>query len=300
MVEAHPEPRATRHPEGDVGDVDPLAIRHLRRVARAIARFWEGGVGPSHNDLDEVFGDFGILEHITGASKRERVAEAIRFSTADLRPHLAIELIALLRQRDMLDPENEHFPGDAAVDELRDSLGHLGLRLDDEKGQTDLVSFVGDHLQGVRDLPAVREHIERIQRAVGYKDASLVVGSAKELIETTTKVVLTETGTEFDPNEDLAWLNKQALTALGLHKNSVMRGDDVGTTTASILGSLSQIALRVNDFRNADGTGHGRTEPSNIRLTDRHARMAAGAAAVYCTMLLDTLDDTATPWQEQQ
>ncbi|MDT3441639.1 hypothetical protein [Pseudofrankia sp. BMG5.37] len=66
------------------------------------------------------------------------------------------------------------------------------------------------------ELPsAIREHLDRIQRPV-IDDPALAIGSAKELIESTAKVVLTERGLLVDEKADVPALIRQAQQALGL------------------------------------------------------------------------------------
>jgi len=60
------------------------------------------------------------------------------------------------------------------------------------------------------------EHLERIRRAAD-DDPALAVGSAKELIESTAKVVLIERGLPVNDKDDLPALARAAQIALGLH-----------------------------------------------------------------------------------
>jgi hypothetical protein len=52
-----------------------------------------------------------------------------------------------------------------------------------------------------RGPSAIHEGFERIRRAIG-DDPALAIGSAKELIESTARVVLTERGQPFDDQSD--------------------------------------------------------------------------------------------------
>ena len=48
--------------------------------------------------------------------------------------------------------------------------------------------------EAMLDLPVVQEHVRRLQVALAHDDAALLLGSSKELIETTCKYVLREVG----------------------------------------------------------------------------------------------------------
>ena len=65
-----------------------------------------------------------------------------------------------------------------------------------------------------------------------------------------------------------------------------------------ILGGVLQIAIEIHELRNERGTGHGRTEVP-VNLTDRHGRLAAGAAHLVATLMFDTLDDDSAPWRRR-
>ena len=64
----------------------------------------------------------------------------------------------------------------------------------------------------------------------------------------------------------------------------------------NILGSLTKLAQGVTELRNKVGVGHGRESvPTWVR--PRHARLAAGAAQVWCQLVLETLEDPTAPWR---
>jgi abortive infection Abi-like protein len=86
---------------------------------------------------------------------------------------------------------------------------HQSLRRDDYQidEQTCQITPVGPQLSiesiaRQADPSDIREGFERIRRAIS-DDPALAVGSAKELIESTAKVVLTERGQPFDDKSDL-------------------------------------------------------------------------------------------------
>lgn len=143
----------------------------------------------------------------------------------------------------------------------------------------------------VKDLPdpeAIRHQLDRIQRAI-TDDPALAIGSAKELIEATAKVILTETGQPVDAKTDVPTLIKLAQQALNLHPSSVTAGPDGSGALKKILGSVSGIALGVAELRNRGfGTGHGASTPPT-GVEPRHAHLAVNAAFTWCHLMLDTL-----------
>ncbi len=97
------------------------------------------------------------------------------------------------------------------------SLRRDGYQVDEQTGH---ITPVGPQLSiesiaRLADPSAIGEGFERIRRAIS-DDPALAVGSAKELIESTAKVVLTERGQPFDDKSDLPKLARAAQLSLGL------------------------------------------------------------------------------------
>ena len=137
---------------------------------------------------------------------------------------------------------------------------------------------------------------DRIQGAIA-DDPALAVGSAKELIESTAKVVLAERGLTVSDKADLPELVRQAQQALGLHPSSTVPGPDSTEAVKRILGGVSTIAAGLAELRNRGyGTGHGAAR-ARVGLRPRHAHLAVNAAFTWCQLMLDTLADPEAPWR---
>lgn len=176
------------------------------------------------------------------------------------------------------------------------SLRRDGYEVDESTGQ---IAPIGprlsiDSLAKVADPSAIREQLDRIRRAV-IDDPALAVGSAKELIESTAKVVLIELGYVVDEKSDLPELAKAAQLALGLHP-SAASGPDGSEGVKRILGAVTTIANGLAELRNrGHGTGHG-PATARVSLRPRHAHLAVNAAITWCQLMLDTLADPEAPW----
>lgn len=153
-------------------------------------------------------------------------------------------------------------------------------------------------LANLTDPSVIKSHLSRIHAAVEF-DPELAIGSAKELIESTAKLVLTERGVAFTKDDDLTRLTNRAAEALNLRPNQAATdGPDGGSGVKRILGGALNIAVGVAELRNAYGTGHGRDRrPSG--LGSRHAHLAANAAYLWCELMLDTLADPKAPWRKE-
>jgi hypothetical protein len=155
-----------------------------------------------------------------------------------------------------------------------------------------------DLIANLRDPAAIREHLGRLQRTA-QSDPPLAIGTAKELVESTAKTVLLETGETVDDREDLPALVSRAQRALGLHPASARAGPDSTDAVKRILGGLMNITTGLGELRNRGyGTGHG-PKGERVGLHPRHAHLAVNAALTWCSIMLDTLADPAAPWQRE-
>jgi hypothetical protein len=153
-------------------------------------------------------------------------------------------------------------------------------------------------LAALKDPSAIREQLDWIQRAIA-DDPALAVGSAKELIESTAKVVLVEHGMTVSERVDLPELVRQAQQALSLHPSSVVPGPDGTDAVKRILGGVSTVAAGLAELRNRGyGTGHG-PAGARVGLRARRAHLALNAAFTWCQLMLDTLADPAAPWRKR-
>jgi hypothetical protein len=265
----------------------PSATQYRARLARALAEYWYGGDGPSHGELEDAFAVAGVSP--APGSKRDRVSEAVRSASDDELPTLVGQLIELLRVRDL--PAADA----ASVERLRGAMRAFGFTLDDNFEVSFRLEPGVDHLP---DSPALRDHVAKIQRAVRDGDNAQLLGSTKELLESAAKLVLERTGADSIPSKFPA-LMAAAFEALHIHpKATPSTGSDLEEPVRKVVGGALQIVLGIDELRNTHGTGHGRSEV--VRLSDRHARLAAGAGVTVATLLLDTLDDDGAPWRRRE
>lgn len=149
-----------------------------------------------------------------------------------------------------------------------------------------------DLKQKARSLDAnhLAEQIRRMEDSV-ETDPSLAIGTAKELIETCCKTILSERGQEISGTPDIPTLTKATLKELNLVPEGVpntARGTDV---IKRLLSNLSTIGHGLAELRGLYGTGHGQ-HGSTSGLTSRHAKLAVGAASTLAVFLFETHEQT--------
>jgi len=257
-------------------------------LARAVADFWKNGAGPTHRDIKDVLDTFGLNKG--SGSKRDRVSEAIKLADPQDLIALVKELLDLLRRDGVFSPSS---PFATEHDRLSEALAPYGIKLL-EGGTTKRDSEVFIDASTLPDEAVVREHMQRLQLALDEDDPALLLGSSKELLESTAKIVLARIG-EIPPAKFPALVTR-ALQVLMLHpKSSPEQREEAVEPVRKILGGVVQIAIEINELRGERGTGHGRAE-APVRLTSRHGRLAAGAAVLVSGLMFDTLDDESAPW----
>ena len=266
--------------------------RQRARLARALAEFWAGGAGPTHGEIGDLFGTYGVQAE--SGSKRDRVSEAVKSVDGhDLVP-MVVDLVDLLRDARQFDAENEWRAEEATVRRLAETLVPYGVTLLDD-GRLSNGHGLSIETVTLPDVPAVRDHIQRMRLAFAEDDSALLLGSSKELLESSAKLVLERVREE--PPAKFPGLVTRALEVLMLHpKSEPTQREDLLEPVRKILGGVLQIAIEVNELRNDRGTGHGRLQ-APVTLSSRHSRLAAGAAILVATLMLDTLEDPDAPWQ---
>lgn len=127
--------------------------------------------------------------------------------------------------------------------------------------------------------------IERIAAAIDT-DPALAIGTAKELVETTCKTILTDDGV--DPGtQDLGDLVKAACKLLKLVPDGVPNEAKGADAIRKTLRSLAATVAGLGEMRNFYGSGHGQDGRAK-GLSPRHARLAVGAASTLAMFLFET------------
>jgi hypothetical protein len=196
-------------------------------------------------------------------------------------------------------PEGFTQGGEVTIPRLRKLFQRDGYLID-ENGhirRESQVVIASNFLANLTDASAIHEHLDRIASAVERDDPAQAIGSAKELIESTAKLVLRERDEPYSDADDLPALVMKAQQSLSVHPSGRPPGPDGSDAVKKILGAAMTVTSGVAELRNRGyGTGHGlATAPPWLRA--RHARLAVNAAKLWCEFMLDTLIDPSAPWR---
>lgn len=136
------------------------------------------------------------------------------------------------------------------------------------------------------DAAWIQKEIERVENAVD-RDPALAIGTAKELVESCCKSVLTKRGIAYSPSADLPTLTKLVAKDLGLVPEDVHEAAKGAETIRLILRNLAALTQYLAELRSLYGSGHGR-EGQHKGLQPRHARLAVGAAVAFIDFVTET------------
>lgn len=139
------------------------------------------------------------------------------------------------------------------------------------------------------DDTTLNEHLRRIEDGI-LQDPGLAIGSAKELVETVSKMVLDHYGEPTEKSrENLPQLVGRALDCLDLKAEKITDGARAASASRRVLGSLAGIAGGMAEIRNSFGTGHGRRTATGVPA--RYAHLMVGASATLCHFMMATYKD---------
>ncbi|MEV0539703.1 abortive infection family protein [Nocardia salmonicida] len=262
-------------------------------VLRDIDDMWQDELfAPTVEDPEPVGGQRvtrfqGYLEQVDWTC-RSHVARALRVFEVAMRP--------LFHHPDFPDWDPTE-----TIERIRRLLARDGYTLNEEGRISGGPSIVlkPEDLSNLRDATVIFQHLDRIEHAVAREDPALAIGSAKELVESTAKLVLSERGLPVDNGDDLPRLVFLAEESLQLHPKQAKPSPDGSQTIRKVLGAAQTITSGIAELRNGYGTGHGRETPPS-GLGPRHARLAVNGARLWCQFMLDTLGDPQAPWRKSE
>lgn len=130
----------------------------------------------------------------------------------------------------------------------------------------------------------ISHHLERIDRARAAEDWPLVVGSAKELVESVARFAVDHGGISIGSRSSLRGLVEAAHGVLERPANEELASD---LPTAKIIKQVKHAVSELAELRNLLGTGHG---SATVKATlEEHADVAMDAAITWCRWALRRL-----------
>lgn len=240
----------------------PLSVAPVSsEIGAAFAHFFHGGAGPRHSAITRVLTENGYSDDYQyGAkdspNKENRVLSGFAAARrAPARGRAFVDgLLGLLRL-------------DSLIGTDANSQEEVALRRALRRGGWDLTREGELFSIGAIDLntggrEALEEQLQRLRNA--NSDPGLLLGTAKELLESVAKFVLEEHGWSMNSQMDFGHLWHLARERLGILPQQVSPDLPGSNEIRQIHQSTWDIAKQVNALRNLQGTGHGRTLPTGV------------------------------------
>jgi hypothetical protein len=122
------------------------------------------------------------------------------------------------------------------------------------------------------------------------KDPSLAIGTAKELLETCLKSILSDLNEPYDNKADIPKLCKITFKKLKLTPEDIPDKAKGAEQIRILLNNLYSICNILAELRNVYGSGHGKKY--NFKgLSPRHARLIVGTTSTVTTFIFETYQD---------
>ena len=240
-----------------------------------IDMFFEGaGLSPDKEHDPQISGD------------RRRLVEQY-YSRIDFRSKSDIDKLLSAYREIVLELRKSN--AEETEDLLR-RLGEDGYDFDEEslvllpKRRQPLVGTIRSLAESL-DLRALSIEVSRLEQSAD-EDPQLAVGTAKEMVETVCKTILSDRGLS-SSSEDFPSLVRAVAKELSLLPDSIPSNAKGSDVIRRLLSNLNQVAQGLAELRNLYGTGHGR-DGRFIGVQPRHAKLAVGAAATLSLFLLET------------
>ncbi|GAA2627174.1 hypothetical protein GCM10010411_75320 [Actinomadura fulvescens] len=132
---------------------------------------------------------------------------------------------------------------------------------------------------------AIQTALDRLRRALQYEDHEQVIGTAKELVETVARVVLTTRGEAITDALKYRDAVNQAHLALARQPGSDLTDNE---HLRAMVQSAKICAIQLSELRNSHGTGHGRAVAPEI--VEEMWQVGVDAALLWTHWALRRLD----------
>lgn len=136
------------------------------------------------------------------------------------------------------------------------------------------------------DAAWMQKEIERLENSI-ERDPALAIGTAKELVESCCKSILTNRRVEFARGADIGDLTKLLSKELKLVPEGISDESKGAENIKLILRNLTSLTHNLAQLRGLYGSGHGR-DGKHRGLQPRHARLAVASAVAFIDFVCDT------------
>jgi len=240
---------------------DPPLTEGIAVAAARLVDDYQAPRKPTHLDLKRIINECALKSADPNQQPGEPVGKARRMRTVLLHAlehdpaagqRLVGKLVTAVRSDGGFRDSSENYVGDEAVCNLAGELREQGFELSRDAY---LRPIVLETLIGTEVTGALKGYARRAQQ--GALDATLVVGTSKDLLEAVAGHVLLEQGVSYDPGK-LNFPDRLSAAFLSLRMTIPKAASPSPTAQERLEMALFEAGCAVNTLRNKQGTGHGR------------------------------------------
>lgn len=136
------------------------------------------------------------------------------------------------------------------------------------------------------DASWMQKEIQRLEAAV-ERDPALAIGTAKDLVESCCKTILSKRGKSPAKSDDLPTITKALVKELRLVPEGIPEEARGAKVIKVLLSNFTSITHHLAELRGLYGSGHGR-DGKHRGLEPRHARLAVAAAVAFIDFVTET------------
>jgi hypothetical protein len=264
----------------------PLSDAIIIAVAKLVDDAQSDKREPSHSDIEYQInrtqlqsGDPKAAGQIVGKAKRVRgtLMWAMQNSPEE-GEFLVANLISMIKGYGGFRPESTNYCGSDCIKSAVEAFNTEGYELTTDG---ELIPLALQNLSGMELTKALKSYIRRAQR--GIKDAALITGTGKDLLEAVAAHVLQEHYGSYVVRDNFPTLLGQAFVTMGLatSQDKPIHGEP---PQKRVERAMFELGLSINQLRNKEGTGHGR--PWLHSVSEYEARIAVELMGIIAERLL--------------
>ena len=264
----------------------PLSDSIIIAVAHLVDDAQSGTREPSHSDIEFQInrvqlqnGDPKASGQTVGKAKRVRGTLTWAMQNApEAGEVLVSNLISLIRGCGGFRPESPNYVGADCIATAADAFKTEGYEL---ASDGELTPIALGSMSGLELTKALESYVRRAQK--GIKDAALVTGTGKDLLEAVAAHILQEKYGGYDTGWNFHMLLGRAFIAVDMatSQDKPKAGDP---PQKNVERAMFELALAINKLRNKEGTGHGRPWLSSI--SESEARIVVELMGTIAERLL--------------
>lgn len=278
--------------DGELGNRAPLTDVIIIAVARLVDDAQSDKREPSHSDIEFQVnrahlqpGDPKAAGQMVGKAKRVRGTLMWAMQNAHEQGEIFLyNLISTIKGYGGFRPESPNYCGIDGIQNAIEAFRSEGYELTVDG---ELMPLTLQNLSGAELTKALKSYVRRAQR--GIRDAALVTGTGKDLLEAVAAHVLQERYGSYAVKDNFPTLLGQAFVTAGL-ATSQDKPTPGESSQKRVERAMFELGLAINQLRNKEGTGHGR--PWLPSVSEPEAKIAIELMGIIAERLLLACETT--------